>query len=414
MRFSNLINLVCLMLASLAIGASAAILEVRPNGKLSTLKSAINLAQAGDTIRLSAGTYREHDLQINKSVTIEGISQPTLDADGKGMILDITASGVTIRGLRFIGVPVSFVKENAAILLNSVKDCIVSDNSFRDNFFAIYAANSSRCSISGNEIIGNAKMLTNAGNGIHLWYCQKMAIENNLIKGHRDGIYFEFVTKSSIIGNHSQQNLRYGLHFMYSDSCLYERNNFEGNGAGVAVMYTNHVEMINNVFCDSWGGAAYGLLLKDIKDSRVVENRFERNSIGIHIEGSDHIQIERNELVDNGWAMRIMANCLDNNVSSNDFIDNSFQVATNSRQTNSTFSENYWSTYQGFDLDKDGFGDVPFRPVNLYSLLVESNPPTLVLLRSLLIDALDLAERIIPTLTPETLVDAKPRMRPKV
>jgi nitrous oxidase accessory protein len=87
-------------------------------------------------------------------------------------------------------------------------------------------------------------------------------------------------------------------------------------------------------------------------------------------------------------------------------------VATNSRQTNSSFSGNYWSTYRGFDLNRDGFGDVPYRPVSLFSLLVESNPPTLVLLRSLLISALDLAERVLPTLTPEALVDSKPRMRP--
>jgi len=107
-----------------------------------------------------------------------------------------------------------------------------------------------------------------------------------------------------------------------------------------------------------------------------------------------------------------MANCVGSSIEKNDFIDNSFQIATNSRQTFSSFNGNYWSPYRGFDLDRDGFGDEPFRPVSLYSLLVESDPSTLVLIRSLLIDVLNLAERVVPTLTPEALVDSKPRMRP--
>jgi nitrous oxidase accessory protein len=395
-----------------ARSANGSVLDVYPAGQIQTLGSAIRLAHDGDTIRVNAGTYREYDIRVDKALTIEGEDFPTIDAGGQGQILEVVAPGVTIRGLHFTGVPTSYIKEHAAIRLNNVHDCRILDNRFTDNFFAVYAAKSHHCCIVGNQIIGSATILTAAGNGIHLWDCHDIAIENNLVRGHRDGVYLEFVTNSTITGNHSEQNLRYGLHFMYSDSCLYEHNAFIRNGAGVAVMYTHHVEMIDNDFQDSWGGASYGLLLKDIRFCRVTGNRFTANSIGIHIEGSDHIHIEHNRFVGNGWAIKIMANCLDDDIVNNDFIDNSFQVATNSRQTNSSFSGNYWSAYRGFDLDRDGYGDLPFRPVSLFSLLVESNPPTLVLLRSLLIGALDLAERILPTLTPEALIDAKPRMRP--
>jgi len=41
-------------------------------------------------------------------------------------------------------------------------------------------------------------------------------------------------------------------------------NAFVANGAGVAVHVPHHVEMSDNDFKDSWGGASYGLLLKDI------------------------------------------------------------------------------------------------------------------------------------------------------
>jgi nitrous oxidase accessory protein len=54
---------------------------------------------------------------------------------------------------------------------------------------------------------------------------------------------------------------------------------------------------------------------------------------------------------------------------------------------------------------------VEHRPVRLFSLIVERNEPTMVLLRSPLVALLDRAERVVPSLTPETLSDATPLMR---
>jgi nitrous oxidase accessory protein len=142
----------------------------------------------------------------------------------------------------------------------------------------------------------------------------------------------------------------------------------------------------------------------------VEENRFYQNTIGMYLESCNRVIVRRNDFVDNGWGIKIFASSLDNTFTHNNFIGNSFQVATNSRNNFSRFIENYWSNYSGYDLDHDGWGDVPFRPVSLFSIVVEKNPPTLVLMRSLLVDLLNLAERIIPTLTPETLVDEKPSM----
>jgi nitrous oxidase accessory protein len=54
---------------------------------------------------------------------------------------------------------------------------------------------------------------------------------------------------------------------------------------------------------------------------------------------------------------------------------------------------------------------VPFRPVRLFSLLVARHEPAMMLLRSGFVDLLDLAERVMPVLTPETLADASPLMQ---
>ena len=75
------------------------------------------------------------------------------------------------------------------------------------------------------------------------------------------------------------------------------------------------------------------------------------------------------------------------------------------------FDSNYWSSYSGYDLDKDGIGDVPYRPVKLFSYIVNRTPETIILLRSLFIDILNFSERVSPVFTPDDLVDASPKMK---
>ena len=109
--------------------------------------------------------------------------------------------------------------------------------------------------------------------------------------------------------------------------------------------------------------------------------------------------------------MKLLASTQDGRFTGNKFVGNTFDVATNSRETTTSFAGNYWDDYEGYDLDRDGTGDVPHRPVRLFSLLVEQNEPLLVPLRSPFVTLLDLAERVLPSLTPETLADAAPPMR---
>ena len=156
-----------------------------------------------------------------------------------------------------------------------------------------------------------------------------MHIINNDISGHRDGIYFEFVTNSTIQGNKSHDNARYGLHFMFSHDNRFLHNEFRQNGAGVAVMYSHGVTMLRNLFADNWGSAAYGILMKDITDSRVEGNIFQRNTSSIHMEGSNRINITGNLFNQNGWAMQIQASCTEDTIRGNNFINNTFDIATN-------------------------------------------------------------------------------------
>ena len=197
---------------------------------------------------------------------------------------------------------------------------------------------------------------------------------------------------------------------MFSNRCSYSQNTLRSNGAGVAVMYTKNVEMVDNRFEYNWGSAAYGLLLKEITDSNIKNNVFLKNSSGLYAESSNRIQITGNTFEQNGWAVKIMGNCLDNNFSKNNFLANTFDVATNAGHNFNFFNDNYWDSYNGYDLDRDGVGDLPYRPVSLFSYLVEQNEPSLLLIRSLFVDMINIAESIIPVLTPKTLMDETPSM----
>ena len=139
-----------------------------------------------------------------------------------------------------------------------------------------------------------------------------MLIENNHLTGHRDGIYFEFVTESKIFNNVSTKQIRYGMHFMFSHYNEYFHNQFTDNDAGVAVMYSDHIYMHENTFSDNWSPVSNGILLKEISDSKIEKNIFQHNTIGVYAEGCDRIEIKNNDFTKNGWAVKILGDCNDN------------------------------------------------------------------------------------------------------
>jgi nitrous oxidase accessory protein len=385
-------------------------IDVTP-GPGTPIAAAVARAHAADTIVIHAGRYSEPLIVVDKPLVIVGDRDPVLDGGGRHGLLTIKADDVTVRGLVLANVGTSFVNDRAAIRVDSAHACTIADNRIDNAFFAIYLANTTGCVIRGNTIRGRASRETEAGNGIHLWTSRRVAIAGNRISGHRDGIYFEFVHDGEVRDNMSADNLRYGLHFMYSDDCQYSANVFERNGSGVAVMYSKRVAMTGNRFENNRGAAAYGLLLKEITDARLKRNVFSRNTTALVADGANRLVAEENEFTANGWAVKLDANTEGGRFARNEFVGNSFDVTTNSRSPSTVFVGNHWDAYRGYDLNRDGIGDVPHRPVRLFSLIVEHHPPALILMRGAFVELLDAAERVLPTLTPETVVDASPAMR---
>ncbi len=385
---------------------------VAPGGAIPSIARALALARDGDRIIVRAGIYREPELVVTRRVTLQGEGGPVLDGGGTHQVLAVRADSVAIAGFVIRNVAPTTVAEPAGIQVDGVRGCRIERNVLRETFFGIYLSRAADCTIRGNRIEGRGgPSEALAGNAIHSWSSRGLVIEDNVLEGHRDGIYLEFTDSSLIRRNESHRMLRYGLHFMFSHGNRYEENRFEDNRAGVAVMYSSHVAILRNRFARSWGAGAYGLLLKDISDAELAGNTFAGNSTGLWAEGISQVRVVGNEFLGNGWAIQVMANATQTEFLGNRFEGNSFDVATNSVSAASRFAGNYWDRYTGYDLDRDGRGDVPFAPVRLFALVVQRHEPALILQRSFFVALLDLAERVAPVLTPRALVDSVPLMR---
>lgn len=408
MKFTGL----CLILSLILFASTwAEQIEVSPSGPITTIKEALELAKDGDTIVVNAGTYKENSLRLERSVKLKGVGDPVIDGELVGTILSISADDVTIEGLTFINVGRSYTTDHAAIYISRSENFLITNNTLSNVFFGLRVERGKSGTISHNKISGEAKEEANAGNGVHLWRSRDISIHDNVLSGLRDGIYLEFVDNSDITRNKSIDNLRYGLHFMFSNNDIYSQNTFQNNGAGVAVMFSKFIEMRENHFTHNWGTSSYGLLLKEIYDAEVIDNLFEQNSIAIQVDGSTRINYVGNRLLRNGWAVKISGGCYTNKFHQNSFEHNTFDLSYNNQLHDNSFDGNYWSDYTGYDLDGDGIGDVPYRPVKLFSYIVNKTPETLVLLRSLFVDMINFSEKVSPIFTPDNLLDNAPLMK---
>ncbi len=409
-KFINIVFIFTLLMLPVRMPADT--LYVDKSGPVRSISGALDAAKDNDVIIVKAGHYKENQITVDKPVKIVGRNYPVIDAEMKQTAFLIDSDSVTISGLTVKDVPTSYIEDWAAIRINAKDFCIIENNKLYNNFFGIYLKKADNCIVRNNTIIGEAKDEMSSGNAIHLWYSDKNIIIDNTVKNHRDGIYLEFVSNSRISENLSEDNIRYGLHYMFSDNNVYKNNTFRRNGAGVAVMFSENVEMTGNTFENNLGASSYGLLLKEIFDSKIHNNIFINNTTGIYAETATRVVIKNNDFKNNGWALKMLGSCRNSKVLENNFIANTFDLMTNTQKNYNTYKNNYWSKYTGYDLDEDGYGDVPYRPVKLFSYVSSKSKESLVLLRSLFVKIINFAEKVTPVFTPTTLKDEQPLMEP--
>ena len=390
----------------------AATLRVGKGMPYGSINKALSAARPGDVIVVRGGQVYRERLLITKAVSIKGEGKPEIDGGQRGHVIEIKASNVTLQGLTVTNSARSSMKDYCGIYASGCSNLRIKDNILRRNQFSIMLQNCNYSEVAHNNISSNITYNPIMGNAVHCWKCTTMSIHHNVVGHNRDGIYLEFVDNSRIFSNHISGCARYGMHFMFSHHNIYTANYFRHNKAGVAVMYTHHVTMANNIFELNQGTSCYGLLIKELQYSTIRGNRFLGNTIGLMVDGGADLDAHDNLFKDNGWAMRMVSGSSNVTIKRNNFIGNTFDLATNKSYYHNTIDGNYWNKYDGYDLDKNGTGDVPYHPLSLFSTLAEQNDGVLLFFRSFLMNLLDQAEKMLPTITPDNYVDNTPSMTP--
>lgn len=378
------------------------------------LQQRIDAAKPGDTIFVAAGTF-EGNLLLNKRLVLIGRDSPRIRGEGRGSVITVSADSCVVRGFRVEHSGSMLVNEDAGILLKSSYNSI-EHNHLQDVLFGIYLLRAEHNRVAHNLIVGRRQLeIGERGSGIHVWNSQYNKFVENRITDMRDGFYIQNANHSWIEGNEAF-DLRYGLHYMYADSNTFLNNAFHHNVAGAAIMYSKGIVMRNNVFAHNRGFASYGILFQDCHGLRADSNVIADNVVGMFFEASTHNVFRRNVIAQNDIALQMFQNSIANTFSENAFVDNLNPLAIVGKRTETAWSENgrgnYWSSYDGYDLDGDGIGDIPMKIQNVFQYLEGQNANVRVYLYSPASQALALAARAFPIININEEADEHPLMHP--
>jgi nitrous oxidase accessory protein len=378
------------------------------------LQTLVNAAQRGDTIFVPAGIY-EGNLVIDKKLALIGRDQPVIRGEGNGSVVLITADSCVFKGFVVEHCGQMLVNEDAGILLKSNNN-LVAENKLRDVLFGIYLLGANDNEIAGNHVLGRKALeIGERGSGIHIWNSQRNRFIGNVIADSRDGFYIQNANGTYIERN-EVFDLRYGVHYMYADSNVFLHNRFYNNVAGAAIMYSRGIVMRHNSFMRNRGFASFGILFQDCQNSIADSNVIADNVVGLFFEASSGNVFRHNIIAQNDVALQMFQNSERNIFTENNFIANLNPLALVGKRTLTHWSQNgkgnYWSAYEGYDLDHDGIGDVPMKIQNVFDYLEGQHPNLRLYLYSPASQALAAAAKAFPIIEINQEVDEHPLMRP--
>lgn len=399
------------VLACLAAAAPAG--AAAQGGRIS---AAIEAAGAGDTVRVPAGVYLEH-LRVDRPIVLLGDSGAVIDGEGRGTVIEVTASGAKVVGLRIRGSGRLLDQEDAGILVTA-DSCVIAGNTLEDVLFGIYLKESDATTVEGNRIVGKDRPLGMRGDGIRLWYSDDALILRNEVHRTRDVvIYFSE-------GLRFRENLvtrgRYGLHYMYSSDNLFEDNEFSENDVAAFIMYSSNIVLRRNVFAEASGRSGYGIGLKDADWIEISDNLIVQNQTGLYLDNSPsrtdaENRIVRNVLAFNDAAVELLPSVRDNAFSANTFTSNARDVTVSGGGSAlaNRWDGNHWDEAASWDADGDGALDHPFRIERLSDDLLARHPRLRLFESSPATVVLDALGRFFPFLEPQPIViDSAPRPIP--
>jgi len=357
-------------------------------------------------------------LKIAARIHLWGPPEAVVRSRGSGTTISIEADGASLSGFGIDGSGSRQDLLDAAVRVRA-DDVRVEGLSIRRALFGILAEQSHRVAILGNEIVGNATTaLGMRGDAIRIWEVRDSRIEGNRLRDGRDLVIW-YSPHNRIVGNEVSGG-RYGTHLMYSHDNVIEGNRYRRNVVGVFVMYSRELRIHRNLFAESLGAAGVGFGAKESGSLDFSRNLVVGNTTGIWLDTSPLDPQNQNSFVENvirlGDAGVVFHGRVDGNLfEGNSLRDNLVPVRVEGRgdALASSWRNNDFDDYQGYDLDDDGLGDLPFELRSLTGELTSRAPALAFFRGSVAMSLIEAVGRLLPLFEAKTLlVDPAPRMAP--
>lgn len=380
-----------------------------------TLQQQLDRLDPGATLVIEPGHYAEN-IVINKPVILEGNNRVILSGSGLGRVITLDAPDVTLSGLQVEDSGNDLSQEDAGIFVTSKgANAKITGNRLRKNLIGIYLKGPQNAQVIDNDIEGRSDLRVNErGNGVHLWNTPGSEVIGNRIRSGRDGI-FVTTSKNNRFLHNDMQDLRFAVHYMYTNHSEVRGNTSRNNHIGYAIMYSHHLSVTNN---QSMSDRDHGFMLNYTNNSVLQHNRVTP----IIDQGPEKCvfiyNANFNELLDNHFqncqiGIHFTAGSQGNTVSGNSFLNNRRQV----KYVGSRFLEwskdgngNYWSDNLGFDLNGDGLSDRPYQPNDMVDQLMWRYPLSKLLLNSPAVELLRWSQSQFPGFYPGGVMDSYPLM----
>ena len=384
------------------------------------LQEAIDNAPEGSIIKLPKGRY-SGSIIIKKPLTIIGKEDGVIiDGEGNGTVITIESSFVTLKNLTIVNSGSYSHTLDAAIKVNRVKQCEISDCTIDDCLFGIDLQMTNNTIISNNTITSKDLDLGLRGDGLRLWYSNDNIIRKNRLIKSRDMVVW-YSHGNLIEENYGEYN-RYSLHFMYAGKNIVKNNTYTHNSVGIFFMYSKDTIATGNIIKSSLGATGMGIGLKDVSNFTLKNNTILYNAQGLYIDRSPfepgtHNWIENNKVLYNAEALHFHSLSEDNIIKNNTIMGNIEDIISDSRGSRTNKNEiegNFWDNYTGFDRDGDNTGDTPHRIYQYADQLWTYNPSVKFFYASPVISLLNFLAKLAPFSEPVFLLeDKKPKVKLK-
>ncbi len=380
------------------------------------LQALIDAAKPNDTIVPEPGTYRG-SITIDKPLTLDGQGKVTIDGLGKGSVIYLETDGAVIRNLRLTHSGESHNDIDAGVQVRGNFN-VIKDNIIDDCLFGVDLQQSENNIVRRNRISSKDFPLGQRGDSVRLWYSFNNKITYNTIDNSRDMVVW--YSRDNVIAHNTIRDSRYSLHFMYSQYNEVEYNRYYNNAVGIFLMYSDGVVVRHNHIAHAAGPTGVGIGFKETSDLVIENNEVLYCATGFYIDVSPYQpdttnRFRGNLLAYNGIGVRFLNDWKGNIFTGNNFSDNltQIQVGGGGSANRNVWKGNYWSDYEGFDLNRDGIGDRPYQ-LFAYADSIWSDVPYAQFFKgSPMLETLDFLERLAPFSDPLLLArDDEPLIAP--